>query len=279
MKKPLVFSLVKEQSMFMTIIMSMLSFLSILSLGIALSIGTGVINWNSQWNQSATIQILHGNNVENVKKIFDTNKSSIISITELSKAEMERIVQPWVSNGVKLTDYLPQTFEVKFKTQEEMKRIGALISMHAKFLTHTHALQSSISTGWKMVSITSFVLILMLISIGICISYISRNVATLHKHELEILNQVGATDSFVAHQMQLIVSKISGLAAVVGFIVAIPILLLILSTAHSARIGMLAMLALSNLDWVILALLPILIVIFSIYITKKTTLKILANNK
>ncbi|MCQ2574944.1 MAG: hypothetical protein MJ156_02475 [Alphaproteobacteria bacterium] len=278
MKTPLVFSLVKEQSMFMTIIMSILSFLSILSLGIALSIGTGVINWNNQWKQSATIQILHGNNVNNVKKIFDENKNSIVSINEISKAEMEKIVQPWVSNGAKLTDYLPQTFEVKFKTTEDMKRIGAQINLHAKFLTHIHALQSSISTGWKMVTITSFVLIMMLISIGICISYISRNVATLHRHELEILNQVGATDSFVARQMQIIVSKISGLAAIIGFVVAVPILLLILSSAHSARIGMLAMLALSNIDWIILALLPILIVILSIYITKKTTLKILADN-
>ena len=98
----------------------------------------------------------------------------------------------------------------------------------------------------------------------------------LHKHELEILNQVGATDSFIAKQMQIIVAKISGIACLIGFIVAVPILLLILATAHSARIGLLATLTLSGNSWLALLGLTLSIIIFSVYITKKTTLKILA---
>lgn len=98
----------------------------------------------------------------------------------------------------------------------------------------------------------------------------------LHKHELEILNQVGATDSFIAKQMQIIVAKISGIACFIGFIVATPILLLILTTAHSARIGLLATLTLSGNAWLALFGLTLSIMIFSVYITKKTTLKILA---
>ena len=98
----------------------------------------------------------------------------------------------------------------------------------------------------------------------------------LHKHELEILNQVGATDNFIARQMQIIVAKISSVACLVGFVCAVPIILMILSTAHSARVGLMSTLSLSASNWLMLILLPVIIVIFSVYITKKTTFKILS---
>ena len=277
-KKPLVFSLVREQSVFMTVIISILTFLSVLAFGIALSIGTGVVRWNNQWERYATIQITNLDNTKTIKKIFEDNSDKIESIQEISKSDMERMMKPWITSGAKLDNYLPQMFEMKLKKSSDMLFMKNEISTRAKFLTHTSALQSSMNAGWKLVSITAFILIIMLVSIGICVSYISKNIAMLHKHELEILNQVGATDKFIAHQMQIIVGKISTIACAVGFIMALPIIFMILQTAHSARIGLLATLSLSGYDWVAMILLPIVIVIFSIYITKKTTIKILSRN-
>ena len=275
-KTALVFSLVREQSLFMTVVISVLTFLSVLAFGIALSISTGVNRWNNQWDKFATVQITNADNASGVQKIFTDNKDKIESIKEISKTDMERMMAPWVSSGAKLNNYLPQMFEIKMKNSADMAKIKEQISNKAKFLTHSSALQTSISAGWKLVSITMFVFVLMLVSIGVCVSCISRNIAMLHKHELEILNQVGATDNFVAKQMQIIVAKISSVASLIGFFVALPIIGMILSTAHSARVGLLATLTLSGADVIALCALPIVIVIFSVYITKKTTLKILS---
>ncbi|MBR4624033.1 MAG: hypothetical protein IKO56_00680 [Alphaproteobacteria bacterium] len=275
-KTALVFSLVREQSLFMTVVISVLTFLSVLAFGIALSISTGVNRWNNQWDKFATVQITNADNASGVQKIFTDNKDKIESIKEISKTDMERMMAPWVSSGAKLNNYLPQMFEIKIKNSADMAKIKEQISNKAKFLTHSSALQTSISAGWKLVSITMFVFVLMLVSIGVCVSCISRNIAMLHKHELEILNQVGATDNFVAKQMQIIVAKISSVASLIGFFVALPIIGMILSTAHSARVGLLATLTLSGADVIALCALPIVIVIFSVYITKKTTLKILS---
>lgn len=68
MKKSVVFSLVREQSVFMTVIMALLTFLTVLALGIALAIGTGVVRWNSQWDLYATVQIMNTENTDAVKK-------------------------------------------------------------------------------------------------------------------------------------------------------------------------------------------------------------------
>ena len=275
-KTSLVFSVVREQSIFMTVVISVLTFLSVLAFGIALSIGTGVSRWNNQWDTYATVQITNPENVSAVKKIFSDNQDKIESINEISKNDMERMMAPWVSSGAKLNNYLPQMFEIKLKKINDIALIREQISSKAKFLIHSSALQTSISAGWKLVSITMFIFLLMLISIGVCISCISRNIAMLHKHELEILNQVGATDNFVAKQIQIIVAKISSLACSIGFVAALPIIGMILSTAHSARVGLLATLSLSFGNMLALFALPIIIVIFSVYITKKTTLKLLA---
>ena len=275
-KRTLVFSLVREQSIFMTVVISILTFLSVLAFGIALAIGGGVTKWNNQWDKYATVQITNLDNTSTIKKIFESNADKIESVNEISKSDMERIMQPWVSSGAKLNQYLPQTFEIRVKNAKDMEILKQQIMPKAKFLTHANALKPSMSAGWKLVMITSFVLILILASIGICISYISRNIAMLHKHELEILNQVGATDKFIAKQMQIIVAKISTFACLIGFVVAIPILMLILATARSARIGLLATLSLSGTSWAILFLLTIAIIVFSVYITRETTIKILS---
>lgn len=275
-KTPLVFSLVREQSTFMTIVVSILTFLSVLAFGIALAIGGGVVRWNNQWDRYATVQVTNLDNTDAVKKIFNNNNDKIVSINEISKSEMEKMMQPWISGGASLTNYLPKMFEIRVKNAADIAYIKGQIASKAKILTHSTALKPSVSAGWKLVSITIFVLLLMLVSIGVCISYISRNIAMLHKHELEILNQVGATDSFIAKQMQIIVAKISMVACFTGFITATPVLLLILTTAHSARIGLLATLTLSGGAWLALFLLSVTIIIFSIYITKKTTIKILS---
>ena len=275
-KSKLVFSLVHEQSVFMTVVISVLTFLAVLAFGIALSISTGVIRWNNQWEKFATVQITNQDNVKTIKKIFDNNKNRIESVREVSKSEMTNLMKPWISSGAKLDTYLPQMYEIKLKTAADMKFIKNEISTRAKFLTHTAALQETMNTGWKIVAITTFIFLLMLVSIGVCVSYISRNIAMLHKHELEILNQVGANDKFIAKQMQIIVGKISIVACTIGFVVAVPVILMILGTAHSARVGLLTTLTLSGNDWLALMILPIIIVIFSVYITKKTTIKILA---
>ncbi|MBE6461953.1 MAG: hypothetical protein E7006_03905 [Alphaproteobacteria bacterium] len=278
MKKPIVFSLVRDQSMFMTAIMSLLTFLSVLALGVALSIGTGVMRWNNQWELFATVQTTDNAKAEKTEKIITSNSDKIESVSKISTAQMQDLMKPWISGGSVLKNYLPQMWEIQFKTKDDLQTVGKQISEHARFLTHATALKSSTSAGWKMILMSSFMLILTLGAIGICISYIARNTAMLHRRELEILNQIGASDNFVAAQMQIIVGKISALAAGIGFIAAAPILLLILSTAHTARVGLMSAMNLSGTGWTTLLLLPVAIVIFAIWVTKRTTINILKHS-
>ena len=276
MKKPTVFSLVREQSVFMTTIMGLLTFLSVLTLGVALSIGTGVIRWNNQWNNFVTIQVTDTKNVDQTAKIINDNREKMKSVRRISDDEMADLMRPWISNGgAALKNYLPTMWEIEFKSSDDMAHVQSAVEKNARFLSHASALKTSTSAGWKMIGISALVLILALGAIGVSISYIARNTAMLHRRELEILTQIGASDGFVARQMQIIVAKITTLATICGFVTAMPVLLLILSTAHSARVGLLAMLGLNAFGWWLLVALPIAIIAFAIFVTRRTTLNIL----
>lgn len=277
-KKPIVFSLIREQSMFMTAIMSLLSFLAILTLGISLAIGTGVIRWNNQWDLFATIQVSDSKHVDTIKNIIDKNADKIESVKQISTQEMQDLMSPWISGGNKIKNYLPHMWEIKFKTKSDLMSVGEQIHSDARFLPHASALSASTSAGWNMIIMSSFLLLLILGAIGFCISYIARNTAMLHKRELEILNQVGASDNFITHQMQIIVAKISAIAAGIGLLTAVPVLLIIISIAHSARVGLMATIGLDNGGWTTLVLLPVIIIVLAIYITRKTTIRILENS-
>lgn len=278
MKKPIVFSLVREQSIFMTAIMSLLTFLSVLTLGVALSVGTGVMRWNSQWDLFATVQVTDPKKNDATAKILTDNADKIKHIAEISTEQMQDLMSPWISGGSVLKNYLPKMWELEFNSKQDLTTVGEQLSKNARFLTHATALKSSTSAGWKMIAMSGLILALTLGAIGVCISFIARNTAMLHRRELEILNQIGASDNFVARQMQLIVGRICMQASGIGFIAAIPVLLLIISTAHSARVGLMAMLGLSGGGWFALAMLPIAIIVFAIWVTRRTTIKILQNN-
>lgn len=274
-KTPLVFSLIKEQSLFMTTIMSLLTFLALLAFGISISIGTGVSRWNARWDLFGTVQIMSDKNEKPALEIINNNKNKFSSVSEISKTDMKQMLKPWISGSTKLDNYLPKMYEIKFNTKTDIKPFGEKISQYARFLTHSDALNNSISAGWKMIFISLIVLILTLSAIGVCVSFIAKNTAILHRRELEILNQVGAKTNFVARQMQMIVAKICFYAGAIGLITSVPIILMILGAAHSTRVGLLAVIGLNLTGWISLILIPIAIIIFAIWITKKTTLQIL----
>jgi cell division transport system permease protein len=279
MKTPLVFSLVRDQSLFMTAIMTLLTFMAVLTLGIALSVGTGVARWNSQWNLYATVQIMSEDDSDAAIQVIDDNRAKLAQVTEIPKADMERMLGPWMSGAkTQLDNYLPKMFEIKFRKKSDIAPVGEQLSQHARFLTHASALKNSTSAGWRMIGISGLILLLTLGAIAVCVSYIARNTALLHRRELEILNQIGAHDSFVAKQMQIIVAKICSIAGLLGFSIALPVMALVLTAARGARVGLMAMMGLNGFGWTLLILMPVAIIIFSIWITNKTTHKILENS-
>lgn len=262
----------------MTAIMSLMTFLAVLAMGVALAIGTGVARWNAQWELYATVQTIDDKSAAAAQKYIESKTGKHDTVRKISTDEMRDMMRPWISGGGALENYMPQMWEIKFNNRDTLTSFGADVPAGVRFMTHADALHPATSAGWRLIMIAGVVLVMTLGAIGACISYIARNTAMLHRRELEILNQIGASDSFVARQMQIIVGKICISAGLIGFAFGACILGLILGAAATARVGLMAMMGLNHIGWIVLLMMPVLIVVFAIWITRRTTLNILKNS-
>jgi cell division transport system permease protein len=273
-RQPLVFSFVKEQAIFLTALIALLSFLAILALGITIGIGAGVNSWNSKWNTFATIQVLPGGDFDAVQKLASTAKRANI----IPEEEVSKMLRPWLGGGSTLQQYLPKMIEIEVARKSDLAAFEqqAASMPNVRFITHSDGAKNITNAGWQIMSISIIVMLMVLSAISLCISYITRNITLIHKRELEILTQIGASDLFVARQMQTIITKISALAAAIGLIFAVPMILLIISMAAGTRIGLMAQMHIPTAGWVTIALLPIGIIVLTAWLARKTTLKILS---
>lgn len=277
-RKPIVFSLVREQSVFMTVIMTLLIFLAVCTAGIATSIATGVARWTTQWEQYATVQIMKSDNADAAVRAIEKNRDKMDNVREITTEQMRDLMRPWMSGAGAIGDYLPKMYEIKFKSRDALRAAAPELGKNARFLPHADAISSARGAGIKMIMIATLVLIITLGAIGTAITHIVRNTAMLHRREIEILNQIGARDEFIAHQMMHIVGRICATSAAIGFAAAAIMLGIVIGAAHAARVGLMAMMGISGTGWVMLAMMTIAICIGAIYITRKTTLKILQEN-
>ena len=281
MAKPLVFSFMKEQRTFLMSLMGLLSFLAVLCLGLVISLGTAVNRWGMQWDLMATVQVLPGpsaqSGAEIVTKILDNMRGDIAEMREISTEDATRMLRPWLSGGDALTGYIPKMTEVKFKSRTALRtaRDKIIGIQNVRFVSHSDGMRASTSAGWKIIMLSVLVLGLVLGAVVLCISYITRNITLIHRRELEILNQVGARDGFIARQLMIIIARITTVAVALGFAVALPVLLFIISMARSFRIGMFTQMAVPGAGWAALFLLAVGITVLAIWTARRTVLGIL----
>ncbi|MCL2758105.1 MAG: hypothetical protein FWE64_02155 [Alphaproteobacteria bacterium] len=278
MKTPLVFSFVREQKTFLTLLMSLLTFLSVLSLGLVISLSSAIIRWNAEWSLMATVQILPGGDAAAARRVVDAARADIQGVREISEADATRMLRPWLSgDGGALSEYIPKMMEIRFRRRAAIGAMAEQIRpiQGARFARHNDAMRQTAGVGWRVILLSALVLALVLGAVVACISYITRNITLIHRRELEILNQIGAKDSFVARQLMIAIARICGVAAAIGFAAAVPALLVISGIASSIRVGMFSQMAMPPAGWILTAMLAGAIVVLSIWTAKRTVMEIL----
>jgi len=280
-KSATIFSFANEQRSFTTLLVGLLSFLCVLSLGLVIALSTAVNRWNNTWSLMATAQIMPGANaaanIQSVERILQNNIVQIVSVTEISEMDAKNLLRPWLASGDALTQFIPRMFEITFQNTQSVRAIGDQIASidGALFIRHNDSMRGTTVIGWRMIGLGVLVLALVLGAVIISISYITRNITLIHKRELEILNQVGASDDFIARQLMTVIGHITIIASMSGFLAAVPVLLIISGIANTMKTGMFTQMAIPFIGWVLLITLVAGIVALSVWTAKKTVIRIL----
>ncbi len=280
--QPPIFFPVRDQSSFLSAMSALMVFLSTLCLAIVLALGTAVTQWDHQWDLKATIQVLptfdneskFDENLKSVNALIKQNSGKIVKTTTLSNQEMMDLLKPWIGRGVSIEQYLPKMIDVEFKRTNDLNTFSEKISdiQNVRFMTHQKWHKNMTVIGQRIIFVAILLLIFVFIATGLAVAYATKNSLMIHQREIEILDIVGAYDSFIANQFSRIVLWLVAIGAAIGFVISVPVIGGLLAVISQQKIGMMGMMRLNIYHWITLMFVPVTVTLFSVYITKRTVL-------
>ena len=275
MAKPLVFSFVNEQRRFLFLLIGFLTFLTVTSSGIVLSISTALGRFQSSMERTGIIQVMQGGNIDTARKIINENKNNIEDAKEIDKTESAKLLKNWLRSADALLNYIPQMIEVKTKTTAGLDTIAKSAEANKLRFVYSKNAGAERSVGIKIIMLSGFIFLVVLCALIVCITHSVKNIITIHKHEIEILNQIGATTGYIAWQIQKAMISIGAKSTSAGLVAGWIMLAIINGLSRTAQVGLLANMGMDLPDWIITGTIALLLVALIVFITSRTTLKIL----
>jgi len=275
MAKPLVFSFVNEQRRFLFLLLGFLTFLTIVSGGIILSISTAVGRFSANLERTGIIQVTPGGNLDAALKIAN-EQPGIVSVRTVDRSESMRLLQNWLSGGEALASHIPTIIQVQTQTSAQLDNIAKHAGEARLRFTYGRNASPDRMTGIRIIGLAFFIFIAILCALAVCIAHSVKNIITIHKREIEILNQIGATPKYITWQIQMAMLDIGGKAILAGWLSGAAMLILVNGLSRGAHVGLLANMGMRGTDWLMTVILALTLVILTVWVTRRRALKILA---
>jgi cell division transport system permease protein len=193
-------------------VIAIMTFLAALTAGIAILIADASSDWQNDVSREMTIQVrpMPGGDLDATTRqaaALAAARPGIASVDPYSKAESEKLLQPWLGAGLDLGDLpVPRLIVVKLDPDRrvdlaELRKAldqvpGASLDDHrvwlARLATMAHA----------TVAIGLVIFALVLTAMLLAVAFATRGAMAGNKEIIEILHFVGAADSFISRQFQ-----------------------------------------------------------------------------
>jgi cell division transport system permease protein len=181
----------------------------------------------------------------------------------------------WLGGSDALKNYIPQMIEVRAESKAALSKIAKEAAAAKLRWTSASAATPDRAVGIKIMLLSGLVFLMVLAALGACIIHSVKNIILIHKREIEILNQVGATPRYIAGQIQKAILGIAAKGCLMGWLVGAVMLMLINGLSRGTGVGLLAHMKLSGADWLATLALAVAIVILISVITRAKALSIL----
>jgi cell division transport system permease protein len=219
-------------------VVAILTFLAALCAGGAELVAASSAQWRSSVSREVTIQVRPNpqRDVEaDVARAADLARRApgIEAVQPFTKAESERLLEPWLGTGLNFTD-LPVPRLIVIKLAEgarpdftELRRglregvPGATLDDHALWLSRLTTMANTI------VGVGIALVFLVLAAAGLAVVFATRGAMAGNHEVIEVLHFVGAKDDFIAREFQSRFFRIGLKGAAVGAAAALAVLFLL----------------------------------------------------
>lgn len=283
-----------SSNLFLQVMICIAVFLFGVTLAGVLSINSMLSTWNESILGSLTVQIMPANEANIDKAKAETlaqqskavellrNKNEIEKVTALNDGQLQKLIQPWLGDGINVTDLpIPRLIDVKLKQGAEIDFIKlaeelAEAAPMASLDNHKLWLNKLIkfADGLKLLALA--VLALVIVVTSGAIFYCTQTSLGLHKYIIEILHLMGAKDTYVAQQYAKRTAFLGFIGGLYGLLLAVPTIFIISGLAQQIEGGIISEARLSIADWAAILSLPLfsaLIAMMTAYYTVKKTLE------
>ena len=211
----------------LVVVIAIMTFLACLTAGAALLVAHASQAWRSDVLRDATIQIKPraGDDVESlVAKALAIAKQApdVESIHAYSKAESEKLLEPWLGAGFDLSQLpVPRVIVVRLGAQ----RSEDLATLRAALASAVPQADLDDQRIWAarlgamadaIVILAAALFVLMIVAMSTAIGFATRGAVAANREIVEVLHLVGASNRFIAGEFQTHFRRLGFRGAMIG---------------------------------------------------------------
>ena len=222
----------------LVVVIAIMTFLACLTAGGALLVADASRGWRADVSQEVTIQIKPRSGEDTdaiVAKVAEiaAHANGVAEAHALSKSESERMLEPWLGQGVDLSQLpIPRLIVVRLNATsasdlEPLRAALASGAPQANLDDHRLWLSRLDTMADVIVLFAGSLFLLMIGAMATAIGFATRGAMAGNREIIEVLHFVGASDSFIAKQFQshflrlgLRGAAIGGASAILFFMLA-----------------------------------------------------------
>jgi cell division transport system permease protein len=222
----------------LVVVIAIMTFLACLTAGAALLVADASQAWRSDVLRDATIQVKPGPNDDVDSLVAKTvaiaaQAPEVESAHAYSKAESEKLLEPWLGAGLDLSQLpVPRLIVLRLRSQrsEDLATLrSALASAVPQADLDDHRIWAARlgAMADAVVILAAALFVLMIVAMGTAIGFATRGAMAGNREIIEVLHLVGASNAFIAKEFQghfrrlgLRGAMIGGLAAIAFFAAA-----------------------------------------------------------
>jgi cell division transport system permease protein len=194
-------------------VIAIMSFLAALTVGGVALVGSSASEWQSEVAREMTIQLLptpgHDLDAEVSKAARVANQArGVAGVRVYSKAESERLLEPWLGSGLSLEELpVPRLIVLQLSPDtapdtEALRSALAAQVANARLDDHRGWIGRMQTMAQTAVAAGIFILILVLAATILSVAFATRGAMASNHPVIEVLHLIGATDRFIAAQFQ-----------------------------------------------------------------------------
>ena len=252
-----------------------LTFFATTSLGLLMSINSALSNLSDELGRTGIVQAVPGSNPDVARKIISDNRAMIIKNREINMTESKALLSRWLPSADAIEKYIPLMFEIETKTTDGLSNIAAAMQAQNFRFIHSANAGPERRTGIFIMLVSGLIFAVVILSMIFGIIHATKNIIMLHRREIEILSNVGATPRFIAWQIEMRMARIGIGAIILGQTSASAILLGINYISRVSRVGLLANMNMTIGHYCVTIIMVVIIMALVAYITGRTTFKVL----